>query len=236
MTALSLIAPVFDEAEGIEAFVREALAALDPLDPAAELICVDDGWRNATRRILERLAGQQPRLRPIALGAHRGQSAAIARGIAVARGGLIALIDADGQNDPRDLGPMLRLLESAAVDCVLGVRARRQDPWRRRASSRVANAVANRILGSATRDACCGLKLLRAPLARRLPWFDGAHRFIGPLVTMAGGTLAELEVGHRPRRAGVSKYGHGLGRAVVAFTDALGVRWLRARRLPDLSG
>lgn len=229
----SLIAPAFDEEDCIAAFVFETVSKLDRLGVSWELICVDDGSRDGTGLILARLASDVPGLRLLTLPRRCGKSAALEAGIAGARGRVIGCIDVDLQNDPSDLGPMLRALAAAPYpSCVVGWRRARHDNIVRRVSSRLANRVSQWITGDNTRDAGCGLKLAHAGLFKALPLFEGMHRFIAPLVRMYGGTVLEVMISHRPRYAGRSKYGTGLGRTVRALVDAIGVRWMirRSRR------
>jgi dolichol-phosphate mannosyltransferase len=255
--ALSVVAPAFNEQESIEDFVVEMCQHLDALplrgastgvapagvapagvaSPALarttyELICVDDGSSDQTFAHLQELQRRFPRLRPVALDCNHGQSAALAAGVAVARGEIIALIDADLQNDPADVGRLLALLQSNAdVDCYVGVRAKRQDNWLRRISSRIANRIGRWITGEYVKDAACGLKVSRAPLLKQVTFFRGAHRFLATLVRLEGGTVREIDVNHRARAKGQSKYGSGLGRTFVALRDAFGVRWLKDRKI-----
>jgi dolichol-phosphate mannosyltransferase len=229
---LSVVAPAFNESESIEEFVHETCRKLNGLEAPYELICVDDGSTDDTWEKLTRLCHQHPALRPAALEKHCGQSAAVAAGTAVARGDVIAYIDADLQNDPADIERMYRMLcERPEYACIMGLRTHRQDDWLRRISSRIANWAAQQITGDEARDAACGLKLCRGDCARRLPYFRGAHRFISALVKMDGGRVLETAVNHRPRLRGHSKYGSGLGRTFVALRDALGVRWMRDRKI-----
>jgi dolichol-phosphate mannosyltransferase len=229
---LSIVSPVFDEQECIEDFVREVCETMDRAGKSFELICVDDGSTDGTVNALRALGRRFPALRAVALDAHRGKSAALKAGIAAARGRLIALIDADLQNDPADLLPMISLLDSGQADCVVGVRKKRLDSWLRRLSSRIANWVARKITRSAGRDGGCGLNVTRSEIIKELPLFEGAHRFVGTLAAgMTGAQVREVLVNHRPRLKGVSKYGSGLGRTFVALRDALGVRWMVDRRL-----
>jgi dolichol-phosphate mannosyltransferase len=228
--ALSVVAPAFNEEEGIEQFVAEVCGELDGFGCTYELICVDDGSTDSTRARLSALCVRFPSLRPVKLDGHYGQSAALAGGIELARGEIIVLIDADLQNDPRDIARLVGVLD-AHCDCVVGVRVRRRDNWLRRLSSRVANWMSRRITREEFSDAGCGLKVCRAPLLKQVPMFRGAHRFFGPLIKQCGGHVKELQVNHRPRMRGQSKYGHGLGRTFTALRDALGVRWLGDRKL-----
>jgi dolichol-phosphate mannosyltransferase len=239
LPALSVVAPAFNEQESIEDFVVEMCQHLDALGSAGatdragyELICVDDGSSDQTFTRLLELQRRFPRLRPLALDRNHGQSAALAAGVAAAQGEVIALIDADLQNDPADVGRLFSMLrDQAAVDCLVGVRAQRRDTWLRRVSSKIANRIGRWITGEYIRDAACGLKVCRAPLLKQVAFFRGAHRFLATLVRLEGGTVHEIDVNHRPRIKGESKYGSGLGRTFIALRDAFGVRWLKDRKI-----
>jgi len=214
------------------AVANAAVANAAVARPTYELICVDDGSSDQTFARLQELQRRFPRLRPIALDRNHGQSAALAAGVAVARGEIIALIDSDLQNDPADVGRLLGLLQSNAdVDCYVGVRAKRQDTWLRRISSKIANRIGRWITGEYIKDGACGLKVSRAPFLKRVSFFRGAHRFLATLVRLEGGTVHEIDVHHRARAKGESKYGSGLGRTFVALRDAFGVRWLKDRKI-----
>jgi glycosyltransferase involved in cell wall biosynthesis len=231
---VSVVAPAHNEAACIERFVLETSSALDDAGLRYELICVDDGSTDGTREILCALKERFARLRILALPCKSGQSAAVAAGVAAARGQLIALMDSDLQNDPVDIVRMSSWLSAAdEVDCVVGVRTVRRDNWLRRVSSVVANWCAARITGTRFRDSGCGIKVCRAALLKRIRMFDGAHRLIAHLVVMeeGEGRVVEMEVNHRPRYAGASKYGRGLGRTFVALRDARGIRWLADRKI-----
>jgi dolichol-phosphate mannosyltransferase len=229
---LSLVAAAWDERPCIEEFVRELDDALGRLGRRYEIVCVDDGSSDGTREALRGLKRHHPALRVLALRRHVGQSAALAAGIRGARGRLIGMIDADLQNDPADFEKMLACIDGAEQpDCVTGRRVHRSDPWLRRASSRVANRVRALLDGGPVEDSACGIRLCRAEALRRVPMFAGAHRFIPTLIRLEGGKVIEIDVNHRARRCGRSKYGHGLGRARVALVDALAVRWMQRRRI-----
>jgi dolichol-phosphate mannosyltransferase len=233
---LSVVAPAFDEEECIDAFVEETCGVLDGLGLIYELICVDDASSDGTPERLAALRARFPRLRPVRLERHGGQSAALAAGVRLTRGRIIVLMDADLQNDPADIAGLLAQVEGpASPDCAAGVRAVRRDRWLRRTSSRVANWIGWVVTGDPFRDAACGLKVCRADVLKRVPFFRGAHRFVPHLVRAMGGLVVEVPVNHRPRPRGRSKYGHGLGRALVAWRDAFGVRWLKDRALSSES-
>jgi len=158
-----------------------------------------------------------------------GQSAALATGLRAARGAVVLTLDADGQNDPADLPRLIEALAGGA-DAACGVRARRHDTWVRRASSRIGNGFRDVVTGVRVRDAGCALRALRRECLAELPVFDGLHRFIPTLLRLQGFHVVQVPVGHRPRRAGVSKYGIG-NRLLRGIVDCLAMRWF-ARRLP----
>jgi len=155
-------------------------------------------------------------------------------GVREARAPLIATLDGDGQNNPVDIPAMLarwRQLQARGLPqpiMIAGWRARRQDTWVRRMSSRIANGVRSGLLGDATPDTGCGLKLFGREAFLSFPYFDHMHRFLPALVRRAGGTVESVHVGHRPRGAGRSHYGIG-NRLWVGLVDIAGVMWLQRR-------
>jgi glycosyltransferase involved in cell wall biosynthesis len=196
-----------------------------------EVIAVDDASTDGSLDELRRLLGKHDSLRVLSLERHAGQSAAFLAGMEAARGDPLVLMDADGQNDPADVPELLEILEQRQ-DCaaVVGYRVNRADsPWRL-FQSRVANAVRNWLTGDRVRDTGCSLKVIRTEAARELVCFDGMHRFFPTLIRRSGGKVIEAPVSHRPRLRGRSKYGMW-NRGLVALRDALGVRWLRLRKL-----
>ena len=224
---LSLIAPVYNEVDNLERLATQVREALEPgID--YELLLVDDGSTDGSGRGIEELAAADPRVRGIFLERNCGQSAATAAGIRLSRGELVATIDADLQNDPKDLPAMVELLDREGVDSVVGYRMKRRDTLVRRLSSRLANGVRNWISRDSIRDTGCSLKVFRAEAVRSLPFFNGVHRFLPTLLRYHGFVVLEHPVDHHPRVAGVSKYGVR-NRALRAFLDLLAVRWMRSR-------
>ncbi|MFH0938531.1 MAG: glycosyltransferase family 2 protein [Planctomycetota bacterium] len=229
---ISLIAPVYNEKECVEDFVKEADAELLRLNRPYEIICADDCSSDGTCDILVRLKNQFRALRVIRLLRNQGQSGAFEAGIRAARGQYIVLIDADLQNDPADIGRLIAALEGPDKPaCAAGRRAKRRDNFIRRISSWLANRVRIWITRDPIRDTGCSLKAFRAEYARRLKFFRGMHRFFTTLVRMQGGSVVEIDVNHRPRLKGAPKYGQGLGRAFTALRDAFAVRWMQSRNL-----
>lgn len=231
MTDLSVVIPVYNEAENIGALLEEVFAALAPLGDG-EVIVVDDGSRDATAQRLAELQGAYDRLRVIRHEGNYGQSAAILTGVRAARAEWVVTLDGDGQNDPADIPRLIGQRDRYAGDGVLhmvtGFRRKREDNLVRRLSSRVANGVRGRLLRDGAPDTGCGLKLFRREAFLALPHFDHMHRFLPALFRRAGGTVLTVQVNHRPRRHGQSKYGL-FDRLWVGIIDLLGVMWLQRR-------
>ncbi|NJD06693.1 MAG: glycosyltransferase family 2 protein [Methylococcaceae bacterium] len=230
---LSVVVPVFNEADNLEPLLAEIAAALDSrLD--YEVIYVDDGSTDATLARLVELRGRFPRLRILRHARSCGQSTALCTGIRAARAERIATLDGDGQNDPADIPRLLEEMQrrqaGAGAALVAGYRRSRKDTGWRRFSSRVANGVRGGLLKDRTPDTGCGLKVFSRELFLRLPYFDHMHRFLPALAQRAGAPVVSVEVNHRPRLAGVSKYGTW-HRLWVGIVDLFGVMWLQRRAL-----
>ncbi len=225
----SVVVPVRDERDNLAPLLDELRVALGAR--SYEIIAVDDGSTDGSREELARLKRSVPGLRVIALARPSGQSAAIAAGWDAARGGVVVMLDADGQNDPADIPALLARLDAEpGLAAAVGYRVRRRDPRWKRVQSRIANGVRNWLTRDRVRDTGCSLKAVRRAVLLALPRFDGMHRFLPTLVRLQGGAVVELPVSHRPRRSGASKY-TARNRAWRALRDAFGVRWLRRRAL-----
>jgi dolichol-phosphate mannosyltransferase len=227
---LSVVVPVRNEAPNVAPLVAEIGTALAALPH--EIVYVDDGSIDETAAALREAGRLLPEGVPLRRLRHRescGQSAAIATGVRAARGEWIATLDGDGQNDPADIPRLLRRAqaEGGAV-LVAGHRVSRRDTRVKRWTSRVANAVRARLLGDATPDTGCGLKVFPRALFLDLPRFDHMHRFLPALVLRAGGRVVSEPVNHRPRLRGRSNYGT-LDRLAVSLSDLAGVAWLQRR-------
>lgn len=235
---LSVVIPVRNEAENILPLLAEIHAALDGRGEF-EVVYVDDGSSDATPARLAEAQRLHPRLRVLAHAESCGQSAALVTGFRAARGEWIATLDGDGQNDPADIPKLIAARDGAerpgpagpGLQLVAGYRKKRQDTWLKRLSSRVANGVRSRLLGDATPDTGCGLKLILRSAVLELPVFDHMHRFLPALIQRNGGATLSVEVNHRPRTRGASNYGM-FDRLWVGIVDLFGVMWLqrRARR------
>jgi len=197
---------------------------LDALGRSAEIVTVDDGSTDGSFERLVALRAVEPRLRVVRLQRNYGQTAALAAGIDHARGDLIVTLDADLQNDPRDIPRLLAALDDD-VDLVNGWRRERKDPWlSRRLPSQIANRIISSVTGTSLHDYGCTLRVMRAGFAKELQLYGELHRFIPALAADLGARVAELPVSHQARALGRSKY--GLSRTVRVVLDLLTVKFL----------
>ncbi|MDQ7013410.1 MAG: glycosyltransferase family 2 protein [Planctomycetota bacterium] len=237
---VSVVAPAHNEEENIPALVEQVGEALLPLGIGFEFVIVDDGSTDATREVVRSLMHDRPWLRCLSMadtppGSGNGQSAAFHAGFRATRGRLIAVLDADLQNDPADYPAMLDLLATRDADMVQGDRSRaRQDSPVRKWGSWVGRKFRLWLLGDRIRDTGCSLRVMKREVALALPLeFKGMHRFIPATAGMLGYKVVEMPVHHRPRVAGETKYGMGITkRALPGLIDCFAVRWMRARRRP----
>ena len=225
---ISIVAPVYDEVDNVGPLVEELRATLGRLGQPYEIVLVDDGSTDGSSEAIARLATAFPEVRGLHLRSNRGQTAAFDAGIKDARGEIVVTIDADLQNDPADIPRLVQALNGH--DAAIGYREVREDPLVRRVSSRIANGVRNRLSGDDVIDTGCSLKAFRANRLRGLKLYNGMHRFLPTLIKLEGGTVIQIPVSHRPRRAGESKYGVW-NRVFRSFADLLAVRWMKKRRL-----
>jgi dolichol-phosphate mannosyltransferase len=226
--SLSVVVPVKDEAANVGPLAREIAAAIAN-EPESEIIFVDDGSADGTAEALAALKSEFPSLRIIRHGANLGQSRAIRTGVRAARADIVVTLDGDGQNDPADIPKLLaELRKDDRIGMVSGVRARRQDKLSRKLASRAANSVRQRLLKDNATDTGCGLKAFRRDAFLALPYFDHIHRFLITLMLREGYEVRFVDVNHRPRLHGTSKYTN-LNRTLVGIADLLGVRWLQRR-------
>jgi len=227
---LSIVIPVYDEAESLPALWEELRGVLEGLGLASEVIFVDDGSRDESAEIIRGFREADPRVRLVRLKANAGETAATDAGFKASRGKRVVVMDADLQNDPYDISRLLGHLDR--WDAATGWRVTRGDGdgWLRRVSSEIANRVRNRLSGDSIKDSGCTFRAFRRECLRDLVLYRGLHRFIPTLLAMKGYRVIEVPVNHRPRRFGRSKYGVW-NRALVAFVDLLAVRWMKSRRL-----
>jgi dolichol-phosphate mannosyltransferase len=228
---ISVVVPVHNEAGAVAGLVAEIATSLDGF--AYEMIFVDDASKDDTHQRLVALKGQFPALRVLANRKNAGQSRAIMNGVLAARAPVIGTLDGDGQNDPADLPALLTRLNRPdaphGLGFVGGRRLKRQDSQAKKIASRWANNIRQALLRDGSDDSGCGVKVVKRDLFLRLPYFDHMHRYMPALVQREGALAEFVEVNHRHRETGASKYTN-LGRLWAALSDLLGVIWLRTRR------
>jgi len=209
----SIVIPAKDEAESLAGVLDEVAAALS--GESFEVVVVDDGSVDATSQVLRMLTGERPYLRHLAHDRSSGKSA--------------ALLDGDGQNDPRNLPALLALAGEPGVGLAAGQRIKHAHSPAKRLGSQLANRLRSSLLNDHTRDTACGLKAFRRDVFLALPYFDNMHRFLPALILHEGLDVRHLDVIDRPRRHGSSKYGL-IDRAAAGAIDLFGVWWMMRRR------
>ncbi len=228
MPEVSVILPVFNEAESLPLLWPELRAVLDAHWTDSEVIFVDDASTDGSGAWLRDLVGKDARVRYVRLARRAGLTAALDAGYRRARSSILVTLDSDLQSNPADIPAMVAAL--GAADAAVGSRVRRGDPLVKRWSSKIANAVRNAITREHVRDSACTLRAIRRECRPALLPYDGLHRFVPTLLRMAGHRVVEVPVVHRPRRFGTSKFGIR-GRAIRGFRDLLVVRWMQLRML-----
>lgn len=226
---VSLVVPCYNEEGNLRALVQAIRAAVDPLQISHELVITDDCSRDGSWALLKEFAAADPRIRVQRLARNCGESAASWAGLRAARGKYLVTLDADLQNDPRELPRFLAALERA--DCVCGTRTASRgqgDSFIRIASSRIANWVRNRLSGEQISDSGCTYRAFRRECIEHLKFFKGMHRFLPTLFKIEGFTVVEISVANQPRFAGQSHYGVW-NRLFASFYDLLAVRWMKKR-------
>lgn len=229
---LSIVVPVYDEEDNILPLAREVHEAFADSGYDYELVFVDDGSTDRTWERIKEARSFEPRVRGIRHDKNAGQSAALWTGIQSSDAPILATLDGDLQNDPADLPALLRELDGC--DFVCGVRARRNDSWLRRISSRTARRARKLALKIDFCDTGCAVRVFRRCALKGLFPFNGLHRFMPVLVHAAGGRTREVPIHHRARIAGKSKYGlHN--RLWRGLADLFAIAWYQKRRIGDIS-
>ncbi|UPT64090.1 MAG: glycosyltransferase family 2 protein [Hyphomonadaceae bacterium JAD_PAG50586_4] len=226
----SVVVPVHDEVGNAANLAREIADVLD--GRSYEMIFVDDASRDDTRAELAALKAELPALRIVGHRKNSGQSRGVRTGVIAARAPIVGTLDGDGQNDPADLprlyAKLTRADAPANLGMVAGKRTKRQDNWSKRVASRVANNIRKAALKDGADDSGSGVKVFKREAFLLLPYFDHMHRFMAALMLREGYAVEFLEVNHRHRGAGRSKYTN-LGRLAANMTDLFGVMWLQSR-------
>ena len=225
---ISVVVPVYNEEENLPVLIPQIAEVLGPLGKTYEMIFVDDGSQDHSRHLLKEMALQFPQIRILGFKRNCGETAAGAAGIKEARGGIVITIDADLQNDPKDIPRMLDYLKE--YDMVTGWRQKREDSWVKRITSRIANRVRNSLSGEEIQDSGCTFRAYKRECLQDIKLYKGMHRFIPTLVKMEGYRVIEIPIAHHPRKFGVSKY-TTWNRMWRAFVDLLAVKWMKSRHI-----
>jgi glycosyltransferase involved in cell wall biosynthesis len=219
---LSVVVPLFNEEESVPLLYKALVDATKDMGVEVELIFVDDGSRDNTFGVAEKLALEDSRLRVVKFRRNYGQTPAMAAGIDLARGELIITMDGDLQNDPRDIPNFVEKINEG-FDIVVGWRHNRQDKLiTRKIPSKIANWIIGKVTGVPIKDNGCSLKAFRADVIKTVPLYSEMHRFIPAMASIAGPRLAEIKVRHHARQFGESKY--GLSRVYKVLMDLLTIK------------
>ena len=232
---ISVVVPVFDEEGNVADLAREIARAF--AGQSYEMIFVDDASRDGTLAALRALKAEMPALRVLTHQKNAGQSRALRTGAEAARGQILVTLDGDGQNDPADAPALVERLKAGvrALGLVGGMRLKRRDTWSKRIGSKIGNGVRRRLLRDDAIDTGCGLKAMWLGAYLRFPYFDHMHRFLPALAKREGLKTDFVEVRHRPRASGQSKYTNWR-RLKASLGDLAGVVWLLGRaRLPGVT-
>ncbi len=222
----SLVIPVYNE-EGCLLSLQEGLSrVMEPLGSDYEIIYVDDGSKDNSLKVLKDLKDKYPKIKIISFTKNQGQSAAFLAGFRLAEGEWLITLDGDGQNPPEEIPKLLRY--TSDFDFITGVRKKRLDPWQRRISSQIARFFRWLVLRDTTLDTGCSLRVFKKEILKELPFFKNFHRFFTFLVRQQGFKIKEVEVEHRGRFRGTSKYTN-LRRLKEGLLDLGGVFWLKRR-------
>ena len=225
---ISVVVPVHNEQGAAAPLAREIAEAFE--GRSYEMVFVDDASRDDTLAELRSLMAELPTLRVLSHATNAGQSRAVRTGVLAARAPIVVTLDGDGQNPPADAPRLADLLAAspATVGLVGGVRSKRQDSEAKRWASRWANRIRKKLLADDADDTGCGLKAFRRDLFLRLPYFDHIHRYLPALMIREGYQNLYLDVDHRHREVGQSKYTNW-GRLMASVSDLMGVVWLKSR-------
>lgn len=223
---ISIILPIYNERENLPQLFREIEETFDGQPYQLEVVAVNDCSRDGSLEVLEEMAKTRPYLKVISFFTNAGQTAAFDAGFKNATGDVLVTMDSDLQNDPRDIPKMLKLIENEGYDYVTGWREKRKDGFvLRLLPSKIANFIIRRVTKTKLKDLGCSLKVYRRQVVENLHLYGEMHRFLGVLIESMGVKVAQIPVNHRPRTAGVSKY--GINRTFKVVLDLLTVWFMK---------
>jgi glycosyltransferase involved in cell wall biosynthesis len=218
---ISVVIPLYNEEESLAELHRQLVSVLGGLSGGYEIIFVDDGSRDQSWKIIGDLARNDRNIRAIRFRRNFGKACGLQAGFTAARGDLVFTLDADLQDDPAEIPRFLEKLQNDRLDVVSGWKRKRYDPWHKVGPSRIFNAMVSRLTGCRLHDHNCGYKLYRTDVVHDLALYGELHRFVPVLAAARGFKVGEIEVNHRPRNFGHSKY--GWNRMFKGFLDLLAV-------------
>ncbi len=219
---LSIVIPAYNERESLEALHRELDQVAQAHGYDLDIVFVDDGSTDGSWEVIRKLAEQDSRVRGIRFRRNFGKSAALSAGFQSASGDRVMTLDADLQDDPREIPRFLAM--AGELDVVSGWKQVRHDPWHKVLASRVFNALVSWLTGVRLHDHNCGMKCYRRDVLGEVRLYGELHRFVPVLAAARGFSVGEIVIQHRPRKFGRSKY--GVGRIVKGFLDLLTVKFL----------
>jgi glycosyltransferase involved in cell wall biosynthesis len=220
---ISIVIPVYNEKESLKILLGEIDAVGRQANLELEVLFVDDGSRDGSWDVIRELAASDPWVRGIRFRRNFGKAAALSAGFRNVRGNPIITVDGDLQDDPKEIPRFLAAMDQG-LDVVSGWKRVRHDPWHKVLPSRVFNYLVSQLMGVWLHDHNCGMKCYRAEIFREVRLYGELHRFIPVLAAARGYKVGEIEIEHRPRRFGHSKY--GVRRFVKGFLDLLTVKFL----------
>lgn len=223
---LTIAVPVYNEEDNMQRLEEELSAFLPKAAVKSCVLFVDDGSKDSSLERIRQICSRQPDFFYISTAKNHGLSSAMKAAIDTVQSRWLGYIDADLQTNPEDFN--LLLAKAGDYQLVTGIRANRKDSWFKNLQSKIANGFRRRMTGDTATDTGCPLKVMWTDYARRIPFFDGMHRFLPALMALEQGAFIEMPVRHYPRTAGVSKY-HLYNRLVSPFLDCFAYRWMKKR-------
>ena len=222
---MTIIIPVYNEIDNLERIEKTFAVYLEQSDTASKVLFVDDGSTDGSSDAIVEICNK-PDFEYIKFDKNYGLSSAIKAGIDHCNTELIGYIDADLQTTPFDFDLLLKEIDN--YDAVIGYRGKRKDTKSKKMQSAFANSIRRALIDDGIIDTGCPLKVLRTDIAKKIPFFDGMHRFMPALIQLQGGTIRQIPVQHFERTAGESKF-NIFNRSVKPLQDAFAYRWMRSR-------